>query len=222
MKYIFIFLALTILPVVSNAQEKEDPAKMFRDVVTLQVDRAKFAPAAPPTPTHTPDPKDKKKKHHVVETPVEPAPDTLSAMIPAPVGEIVKRAQHWYTEKSTKFIKSNGANTGKDVTCSVTFPFKQKQLNPENAVDGKITMDVVIEAKEGKYRYTIKNLKHIAAKPGMSGGDVYEKVPEAGSMSINDGTWKHIKAEAFADAKVVIDDLKAAMAQEVKSDKDEW
>jgi hypothetical protein len=222
-KHVFIFLALTITPFLSNAQEKEDPAKMFRDVVTLQVDRSKFAPAAPPTVTHTPDPKDKKgKKKHVEETPVEPPPDTLSPMIPAPAGEVVKRAQNWYVQKNPKFTKTNGANTGKDVTCSVVFPFKQKQLNPENAVDGKITMDVVIEAKEGKYRYTIKNLKHIAAKPDMSGGDVYNKVPEAGSMSINDGTWKHIKAEAFADAKMVIDDIKAKMSEEIKSEKDEW
>lgn len=224
-KHVFIFLALTISPFFFSAQEKEDPSKMFRDVVTLQVDRAKFAPATPPVTTHTvAEEKGKKghKKPHVEETPAESAPDTLSPMIPAPAGEIVKRAQNWYVQKSTKFTKSNGANTGKDVTCTVTFPFKQKQLNPENAVDGKITMDVIIEAKEGKYRYTVKNLKHIAAKPEMTGGDVYAKVPEAGSMSINDGTWKHIKAEAFADAKMVIDDLKAKMAEEVKSDKDEW
>jgi hypothetical protein len=142
--------------------------------------------------------------------------------MPAPQAEILKRAQNWYTVKTTKFIKSGGTNSGKSVTCNATFNFKQKQLNPENDVDGKITMDIVIEAKEGKYRYTIKNIKHVATKKGMSGGDIYAEVPEAGSMSINDKTWKHIRSESFGYAKILTDDLKTAMKQEVNSGKEEW
>jgi hypothetical protein len=202
------------------AQEKEDPAKMFRDVVTLEVDRAKFAPPKPAAPTPTVDPK--KKKKQVEETPVEPPPDTLGPMMPAPPEEIVKRAQNWYNLKNPKFEKAGGTNAGKTVSCNVAFVFKQKLLNPENDVDGKIVMDVIIEAKEGKYRYTIKNIKHQATRQGMSGGDIYAVVPECGSMSLNDRTWKRIKAEAFADAQMVIDDLKAKMKEEVKSEKDEW
>ncbi|MBA3665579.1 MAG: hypothetical protein H0W61_15435 [Bacteroidetes bacterium] len=219
-KQAFIFLALILLPSVVSAQEKEDVSKMFRDVVTVEVERAKYAPAIPPPPKE--EVKGKKgKKHH--EVPVEePAADTLGPTMPAPSSELTKRAQSWYTQKAVKYTKANGANSGKNVTCNVTFPFKQKMLNPENAVDGKITMDVLIEAKEGKYRYTIKNIRHIASKPDMSGGDVYAKVPEAGSMSITDLTWKHIRSEAFADAKVVIDDIKAKMTNEVQNDKDEW
>jgi hypothetical protein len=202
------------------AQEKEDPTKMFRDVVTVEVDRAKFAPPKPAAPTPTVDPK--KKKKQVEETPAEPAPDTLGPLMPAPPEEIVKRAQNWYTLKNPKFEKAGGTNSGKTVSCNVSFNFKQKILNPENDVDGKIVMDVIIEAKEGKYRYTIKNLKHKATRQGMSGGDIYAVVPECGSMSLNDRTWKHIKAEAFADAQLVIDDLKTKMREEVKAEKDEW
>jgi hypothetical protein len=214
------FLSLLIFPAVIFSQEKEDPAKMFRDIVPLEVDRAKYAPkpavvAAPPV-----DPKSKKKKK--VEEPVEPPVDTLPPMMPAPADEILKRAQHWYTVKSTKYVKANGSNTGKSVLCNVTFVYKQKILNPENDVDGKITMDVVVDAKEGKYRYTIKNIKHKANKQGMSGGDVYGTVPEAGSMNISDRTWKHIRAEAFANAQKVIDDLKATMKEEVSAAKDDW
>lgn len=221
-KQVFI-LALVILPFISSAQEKEDVSKMFRDVVTLDVSRAEYAPAKPAVVTPTVTEKGKKgKKKPVEEIPVEEVPDTLGENMPAPLGEVTKRAQNWYMQKHAKYTKAGGTNSGNNVTCNVTFTFKQKQLNPENAVDGKITMDVLIEAKEGKYRYTIKNIKHVGNKPGMSCGDVYAKVPEAGSMNVTDLTWKHIKSEAFADAKVVIDDIKAKMAAGVKSDKDEW
>lgn len=220
-KKVFILSALFLLPFIGLSQQKEDVSKMFRDVVNVQVDRSKFAPAAPPTPavTETVGKKGKKKK---VEIPVEPTPDTLSAMIPAPMGEIVKRAQNWTTLKHLKFTKSGATNAGNTISCNVTFPYKQKVLNPENAVDGSFTMDVIIEAKEGKYRYTIKNIKHIALKPGMSGGDIYAAVPEAGSMSITDNTWKRVRSEAFTDAKIVIEDLKAKMAEGVETEKDEW
>ncbi|MCE3227982.1 MAG: hypothetical protein K0S32_2533 [Bacteroidetes bacterium] len=223
-KRVLIVASFFTLPFAAVSQgEKEDPTKMFRDVVPVQVDRSKFAPATPPTPTveATTDAKGKKKKK-VEEPPVEPAPDTLSPMIPAPSAEIVKRAQNWYMEKNTKFTKTNGSNSGKSVSCNVQFVYKQKLLNPENDVDGKFTMDVIIEAKEGKYRYTVKNIKHVANKQGMSGGDIYAKIPEAGSMAITDRTWKHLKSDAFACAKIVIDDFKAKIAEEVPDNKDEW
>lgn len=220
MRLSFIFLTLFILTSAAIAQEQEDPTKMFRDVVPLEVDRAKFAPKPAPTPTVAADPKAKKKKK--VEEPVEPPPDTLGPMMPAPASEILKRAQHWYTLKHPKYVKSNGANSGKSVTCQAAFVFKQKILNPENDVDGKIVMDVIIEAKEGKYRYTIKNLKHVANKQGLSGGDIYLEVPACGSMSLGDRTWKKIKAEAFANAQIIVDDIKATMKQEVSSGKEEW
>lgn len=195
---------------------------MIRDIVNVEVDRAKFAPKPPPPPPPTVDPKAKKKKQVVEEPPAEPAPDTLPPTMPAPSQEILKRAQAWYIEKAPKYIKGNGSNSGKSVTCNATFVFKQKILNPENDVDGKITMDVIIEAKEGKYRYTIKNIKHQANKPGMSGGDVYAVVPECGSLNLSDRTWKLIKSEAFANAQVVVSDMKEFMKNEVNEKKDEW
>jgi hypothetical protein len=221
MKQILIGLLVAICPLFILGQEKEDPSKMFRDIVFLEVDRAKFSPAKPNSPTPPDEDKGKKGKKKKVEI-VEPAADTLGPMMPAPPEEIVKRAQNWYNSKNTKFVKSNGANVGNTVSCLITFPYKQKVLNPENDVDGKITMEVLVDAKDGKYRYTVKSLKHKANKQGMSGGDVYAVVPECGSMNVNDRTWKHIKAAAFANAQVVIDDLKAKMKEDIASEKEEW
>jgi hypothetical protein len=219
----FLLLALLIFPLFIFSQEQaqeEDETKMVREVITVQVDKSKFAP--PPAPAPVEDNSKKKKKHQTEEPPPVVA-DTGSPMMPAPVSEISKRAGNWLNSKSTKYTKTNGASNGSTTSCLITFPYKQKTLNPENDVDGKITMDVIIEAKEGKYRYTIKNVKHVADKAGMSGGSIYENVPECGSMKCTDLTWKHIKSAAYADIQMVSDDLKAKMKEEGdQKKKDDW
>lgn len=220
-KRFFLLFALIVLPTLVFSQDaEEDETKMVREIVNVMVDKAKFAKA--PTPTAS-DSHDKKghKKHQEETTP--PVADTGASTIPAPAGEIAKRANNWYNAKTKKYVKANGANSGSTVNCNVTFVYKQKVLNPENDVDGHITMDVIIDAKEGKYRYTIKNIKHKANKEGNSGGDIYLKVPEAGSMKIVDLTWKHIRSAAFADIQMVVDDLKAKMKEDGDAKKkDDW
>lgn len=208
MKKLLLILALFLTNFAIQAQEekKEDETKLIREVVKLEVDKTKFAQNAVVEPSA-----------------IEPGePDTSNPFIPAPQAEVLKRAQNWYTLKNDKIKKANGTNSGKSVSCNLTFPFKQKKLNPENDVDGTISMDLIIEAKEGKYRYTIKNIKHQAKKPGMSGGDIYAVVPECGSMKVSDRTWKTIKQEAFKNAQIVAEDLKAIMIKEIDSKKDEW
>jgi hypothetical protein len=225
MKKYLLILVLFAVKLSLVAQEKEDEKNLIREVVKLEVDKNKFAPPKAAEPPVT-DAKGKKGKKKIEEPPPPPpeegAPDTTNPFIPAPAGEVLKRAQHWYTLKNPKIKKSNGTNSGQTVSCNLSFPFKQKLLNPENDVDGTISMDLVIEAKEGKYRYTIKNIKHKANKAGMSGGDVYAVVPECGSMKLSDKTWKIIKKEAFTDANLVVEDLKEKMNKEVEAKKDDW
>ncbi|MGZ3861815.1 MAG: DUF4468 domain-containing protein [Bacteroidia bacterium] len=222
-----ILLAFTVfaLPFVASAQEEkdEDESKMIREVVSVMVDKAKFAPPPAATPAHTEEHGKKgKKKHHEEEPPPVPA-DTGATTIPAPAGEIAKRAGNWVNSKNKKYTKSNVANTGGTISCTASFDYKQKSLNPENDVDGKINMDVIIDAKEGKYRYTVKNIKHVANKSGMSGGSIYEKVPECGSMKMNDQTWKWIISAAKGDIGTVVEDLKAQMKLDGDAKKkEEW
>lgn len=196
------------------AQDKqEDVTKMVREVINVDVDKSLFKTTPPPTPTVAATTDKKGKKQPVVDTPPTDAPpDTGSSSMPAPVSEVAKRAQIWMDTKPTGYTKSNCAN-GKGVVCQVSFPYKVKELNPTDKVEGEITMTVTIEAKEGKYRYTINNIKHKATVAETSGGDVYGVVPECGSMKMTNLSWTHIKAGAFADAKMVADDLKAIMAK---------
>lgn len=192
--YIIAFLLLNLC---LNAQ-KEDESKMIREVVSLEVERPKLT------------------------NPNPDVPDTLPPTMPAPEAEVLKRAENWYKVKHVNYEKSSGATSGKSVACKAIFVFKQKVLNPENDVDGKILMDVLIEAKEGKYRYTVKNITHKANKPGMDCGDVYGKIPACGSMKVNDLTWKHIKSAAFTNAKMLVADLKTKMKISSEDAKDEW
>jgi hypothetical protein len=214
-----IIFSLLFSTFIVQAQEKEDPSRMLREVITLEVERTKYASKDQPEQSTTNSKASKIKKS--VESEIIPE-ESLPPYIPAPQQEILDRAQEWYNTKAIRYQKTNGSNTGRAVTCNVSFNYKQKQLNPESLVDGKIIMDVVIDAKEGKYRYTIKNLRHKGDKAGMSGGDVYNLVPECGTVLLPERLWRLIRAEALVNANLVVEDLKAKMKQEVIKNKDDW
>jgi hypothetical protein len=189
--------------------DEEDKSKMIREVIDVVIDKP--APATPVEPV-APDPNNP-----------EAVPQQESSTMPCPAGELVKRANDWYNLKNKKYIKSNGATGGNKVACVASFPYKPKELNPINDVEGEITMNVTIECKDGKYRYTIDKMMHKAKKEGMSGGDVYNPVPACGSMKITELIWKQIKSAALANAKLVSDELKANMKKTVAgTKKDDW
>ena len=171
-KRIFLVLALFVMPfIVFSQEQEEDESKMVREIINVTVDKAKFATPTPP-PTHTEESGKKGKKKHHTEEVAPPVADTGASTIPAPSSEIAKRANNFLKAKSKKYTKENVSNSGNTLSCTAVFIYKQKILNPENDIDGKITMDVIIDAKEGKYRYTIKNIKHIGNREGYSGGSI--------------------------------------------------
>jgi hypothetical protein len=222
-KRIFLALALFITPfIVFSQEQEEDETKMVREIVSVMVDKAKFAP--PPTPVaHTEEHGKKGKKKHHTEEVAPPVADTGASTIPAPSSEIAKRANNFLKAKSKKYTKENVSNAGNTLSCTAIFIYKQKILNPENDIDGKITMDVIIDAKEGKYRYTIKNIKHIGDREGYSGGGIFEKVPECGSMKLTDQTWKQVRSASNGYIQTVVDDLKAIMKLDGdQKKKDDW
>ncbi|MBS1647412.1 MAG: hypothetical protein JST67_08740 [Bacteroidetes bacterium] len=198
-----LFSSLMSSLVFAQEQAKEDESKMIREVVNLQVDKTQFA--VKPAPVTT------KKGKKTIE-PAEAAPDTSNPLIPAPLSEIQKRMQNYAAAKAAgKYSKENCSHNGNTATCQAVFEYKTKELNPTEKVDGKITMTITIEAKEGKYRYTINNIKHVANDGLTSGGDVYNVVPECGSNKLSSVTWKRIKGAALGDARMVADELKAMM-----------
>ncbi len=214
-------LILLVLPVFMKAQEKaeEDPFRLIREVIEVQVEKPKVT-APPPAPE--PETKGKKGKKKQEEPVIEEPPQEETGTMPAPVSELMKRADSWTKTKSKKFAKTNVTNSGSTISCVAVFIYKPKELNPICDVEGEISMDIIIECKEGKYRYTIKNIRHSSRNPNVNGGDVYNPIPECGTIPLNDLAWKQIKGDALRDAGILAQDLKARMSLPGEEKKDEW
>lgn len=135
---------------------------------------------------------------------------------------LAKRAVNWVKVESPRFKKSMGVATGTKAECLATFKIKAKELNPNPDFTGIITMHVIIECKDNKYRYSITKMKHTAANGKASGGDISNIIPDCGSMTMPDLVWKKIKGEAFKSASMVISELKEGMTKVGGDSKDEW
>lgn len=198
-------VTLTFAAAAMNAQDepKKDEHKI-QEVVALD------APAATPQPNAD------------GSMPVDTG---MPAAKPLASSEILKRAVNWVKIETPKYVKSNGVNSGARAECVATFKYKPKELNPQADVEGTISMHISIEAKEGKYRYTISKIVHTAKNGELSGGDVYSEVPKCGSMKMPPELWKKIKSEGMKEAGIVASDLKEAMkvsSDTPVGDKDEW
>ncbi len=140
------------------------------------------------------------------------------------VSEILKRAINFAKIESTKYTKGNAVTTGSKAEFVATFLYKPKELNPAADVQGAITMHLSIEAKEGKYRYTISKINHNSKNPECKGGDIYGEVPECGSMKLPPDVWKRIRSEAIKHSGILAADLKEAMKipSSTPVNSDEW
>lgn len=139
-----------------------------------------------------------------------------------PSSKILERAINWVKLETPRYVKANRVSSGNKVECVATFTIKPKQLNPEFDYTGKITMKVSIEVKDGKYRYTISNIQHKSTSGKVNGGSIDNVVPETGSMSMDDVTWKKVKGEAIKDAQIVINDIKEFMIKENPVNNEDW
>lgn len=139
-----------------------------------------------------------------------------------PAKELLKRATHWAQSKHAKYEKINAVGGNTKVELDAFFKIKPKELNPTQDYTGKIIMHVKIEVKDGKYKYTINQIKHVADNGKNSGGDIAKNIPECGSMFLPDLTWKKIKSEALKDANFVAEDIKDAFSAPVKETSEDW
>lgn len=178
--------------------------------------------------------KDEKKIQEVVTMMADPLPSTPNADGSLPVdtnppkgmaaSEILKRAVNFVKMENKKYTKGNGVTTGSKAECVVTFAYKPKELNPTADVQGTITMHLSIDAKEGKYRYTISKLNHNAKNGDYTGGDIYGEVPKCGSMKLPPDMWKRLRSEAFKQSAILANDVKEAMkiSSTTPVNSDEW
>jgi hypothetical protein len=203
MKLTTLFFATAFLFLASHvsAQEVKKEENKIQEVITLMADPVPSTPNADGS------------------LPVDTNPPKGMA-----VSEILKRAVNFVKMENKKYTKGNGVTTGSKAECIVTFVYKPKELNPTADVQGTITMHLSIDAKEGKYRYTISKLSHNAKNADYTGGDVYAEVPKCGSMKLPPDMWKRIKSEAFKLSGVLATDVKEAMkiSSTTPVNSDEW
>lgn len=178
--------------------------------------------------------KDEKKIQEVITMNADPValPANPDGSIPVDTGapklmaqtEILKRAVNWVKLENPRYVKATGVTSGSKAECVVTFKYKPKELNPEADVEGTFNMHVSIEAKEGKYRYTVSKIMHNAKNGNFTGGDVQNDVPKCGSLKLGADLWKKMRSEALKDANIVIADLKEGMKKPSTEavNTDEW
>jgi hypothetical protein len=140
-----------------------------------------------------------------------------------PASELLKRAVNWIKMENPKYKKTSGTTTAAKAECIASFPVKPKELNPGVDYSGKITMKVVIECKDSKYRYIVSDIKHISKNGLATAGSIDNKVPECGSMSMDENCWKKLRGEALKNAALVVSDLKDGMfIVSSQAAKEEW
>ncbi len=140
-----------------------------------------------------------------------------------PASELLKRAVGWIKQDNAKYKKTGGTTTSNKAECIASFPVKPKELNPKVDYTGKISMKVVIECKDNRFRYVVSDIRHISKSGRASAGSVDNKVPDCGSMVMEDIIWKKLKGEALRSAGIVVADLKEGMSiAPVEGESEEW
>jgi hypothetical protein len=219
---LFVTILLSAYPIVAQEVE-EDETKMIREVVAVDMEKPVVAAVAAVPIKEEPLNKKKKNKHQVEETPEAVATDTaVGGMVPASVQELKKRGTAWMAKKNKHFKKLDATGGGDFVECTVSWMYHTKALNPQAPVDGTITMTLIIDCREGKYRYTISNIKHNATNVNFSGGDCYEEIPACGTMKLPTPEWKKIRSFAMQKANQIAFNLKEFMREAVKDKKNDW
>ncbi len=142
--------------------------------------------------------------------------DSVSANI------LLNRAVNWVKLETNKYEKNNGVTTAGKAECVATFSVKPKELNAKCDYTGLITMKVVIECKENKYKYTINQIKHKSTSGKTTMGSIDNKIPECGSMIMPEIVMKKLRGEALKYANTVAEDLKEAMLRDPSASTEEW
>ena len=161
------------------------------------------------------DPSKKKKETKVTEV-VSNTSDSIPAV------EYFKRANNWLKAEKKDYEVKPGTAGGSKLEFLATFLVKPKELNPEVDYNGKVTMNVLIECKDNRYKHTIYDIKHISKTGKATGGSIDNIVPECGGMIMGEVPWKKLRGEALKLAGKVAKDIKDGMAIDSGSSQEEW
>lgn len=127
-----------------------------------------------------------------------------------------------YFNSSTDVIKLEDSKT---FTIVAKGLLNRNYTNPFNkSFGGNVKFTLTIQAKSGKYRYSINDLYHSDPHPNgdYSGGSLLLEKPACGTLFMTKKAWQKIKLDSDTQIKKIIQNLIIAMGDHNASDKENW
>ena len=141
--------------------------------------------------------------------------------------QLFRTARAWflknYSEKATgeKVIYTDDSYLG-EMAANPNM-FIEIRLMGSKISAGAINYNIVVAAKEGKYKYSISGFYHESNRSTFgSGGPLTKESPECGEEEMSLETWNVIKKQCVENTAKLIEDLKKSMAESGSNSDGDW
>lgn len=124
-------------------------------------------------------------------------------------GTIYDRAVAWAMTNKYKITKMDKTNSvlGCVGSIKVTYPGPRVGMNDT----GFLVFDIIVDGKDGRYKYTYTNFRHEGHKGKGNGGALELPKAECGKYVLPDHGWAKIKKDAPKLIQDVITDMKVSI-----------
>ena len=124
-------------------------------------------------------------------------------------GTIYDRALSWAMNNKYKITKMDKANSilGCEASIVMNYPGPRVGMNDT----GFIKFDILIDGKDGRYKYTYTNFRHEGHKGKGNGGVLELPKAECGKYVLPDNGWAKIKKETPRITENIITDMKVSI-----------
>ena len=139
-----------------------------------------------------------------------------------PKGLLFENAKSWISKynKSPRAIQAEDAMEG---TLSVKSMFKIMSEPGGDKPGGVINYTLDLKIKEGRYRYTISNLRHTDKTEQIgSGGKLERSEPHCGYKEMKEEQWQGIKSQAKTEVDKLIESFKKGMTYTSPDESDDF
>ncbi len=129
------------------------------------------------------------------------------------------KAKQWAESKGyvIKSITLESMNATGKLNVSYPSVVKGKMEN------GQVKFDIIIQFKDGKYKYNFTNFIHEGLKGKSNGGALELVEAECGRAQIANGSWNKIKSDTFVELEKIIPELKGNLTEiKAAENKDNW
>lgn len=133
--------------------------------------------------------------------------------------KLSSKAKQW-AESRKYVIKSSSSESMKAVgTINVSYPSVVKGKMEV----GQVQFDILIQFKDGKYKYDFTNFVHVGLKGKSNGGPLELADAECGRAQIASGSWGKIKTDTYTEVQNLIPELKNNLTEiKAAETKDNW